>query len=208
MIKSSNYFLLSLILLVIAGCATKPKTTGPLQQAQWETKALIKDLKTNKNQTLTIDIYAVKNDRARIEISALMGFQVASLVMDNKDISYAIYPQKKFYYGVNSEEAFLRIINLPLHPMNLINVAFEEPVRGSGWQCFKDPSGQISHCTNTVRKMRIVWASRVDGAKKVVITAPQFEMQWAYEAPQTEVQFKPELFTLRQPKGFKAIQIN
>ena len=206
--RSSNYFLLILILLVISGCATKPKTTGPLQQAQWETKALIKDLKTNKNQTLNIDIYAVKNDRARIEISALMGFQVASLVMDHKDISYAIYPQKRFYYGANSEAAFSRVINLPLHPMNLINVAFEEPVRGSGWQCTKDQAGQLSSCLNAERKMRIVWSGRADGAKKVVITAPQFEMQWAYEAPQTEVQFKPELFTLRQPKGFKAIQIN
>jgi hypothetical protein len=208
MTRSSNYFLFTLILLAIAGCATKPKIIGPLQQAQWETKALIKDLKTNKSQSLNIDIYAVKNDRARLEISALMGFQVASLVMDNKDISYAIYPQKKFFYGKNSEEAFSRVINLPLHPMNLINVAFEEPVRGSGWQCAKDQSGQLASCTNAERKMRIVWSGRVDGAKKVLITAPQFEMQWAYQAPQTEVQFKPELFTLRQPNGFKAIQIN
>ncbi|MNT61890.1 hypothetical protein D3C72_1995640 [compost metagenome] len=56
--------------------------------------------------------------------------------------------------------------------------------------------------------MVVQWLSRSEGSKKVVITAPQFEMQWHFKAPQTEVQFKNELFTLRQPEGFKPIQLN
>src|SRR5687768_9944614 len=126
-----NYFLMLgffLLTAFLTGCVTKTVKEGAFQKAEWETKALIKNLKENKNQSLNIDIYAVKNERARFEISAILGYQVASLVMSPSDISYAIYPQKTFFYGKNSERAFRRIIDLPLHPMNLANIAFDEPI--------------------------------------------------------------------------------
>ena len=206
--KRINAFLFFVLTITLSGCVTKTVREGAYQKAQWETKALIKDEKHNKTQSLNIDIYAIKNDRARLEISALLGFQVASLVMSPTEITYAIYPQKSFYYGRNSEQAFARMIDLPLHPMNLTNIAFEEPVRGSGWKCELDSAGYLSQCENKSRALQIVWSDRQEGKKKVVITAPQFEMQWQFSAPQTEVQFKSELFTLKQPAGFKAIQIN
>ncbi|MFS4458744.1 hypothetical protein [Bdellovibrio sp. HCB2-146] len=194
--------------LTLVGCASKSVREGAYQKAQWETKAMVKDFRQNKTQSLNIDIYAIKNERARFEITALLGFQVASLVMSPQEISYIIYPQKKFFSGRNSERAVENMIGLPLHPMNLTAIAFDEPVRGRGWACAVDGQGWIASCENKERSMVVHWLNRSEGAKKVVITAPQFEMQWQFEAPQTEVQFKSELFTLKQPEGFKAIQIN
>ncbi|MNL04154.1 hypothetical protein D3C87_1247160 [compost metagenome] len=192
------------------GCATKTVVVreGAFEKAQWETKAMVKDLRQNKNQSLTIDIFAIKNERARFEVTALLGYQVASLVMSAQEISYINYPQKKFFYGKNSERVIQQMIGLPLHPMNLTSIAFDEPVRGRGWQCNVDGQGLIASCENKERAMVVQWLSRSEGSKKVVITAPQFEMQWHFKAPQTEVQFKNELFTLRQPEGFKPIQLN
>ncbi|MFV8256753.1 hypothetical protein ACNQKP_03045 [Bdellovibrio bacteriovorus] len=194
--------------LFLSGCVTKTVKEGAFQKAQWETKALIKNQKENKTQSLNIDIFAIKNERARFEITALLGFQVASVVMSPTEISYAVYPQKTFFYGRNTERAFANVIGMPLHPMNLANIAFDEPVRGPGWKCGLDPAGLIYQCENIAKQTRVEWLDRKEGQKKVVITAPQFEMQWHFEAPKTEVQFKPELFTLRQPQGFKAIQLN
>ncbi|WP_413569230.1 hypothetical protein ACLWBD_01005 [Bdellovibrio sp. HCB117] len=208
MMTTINYFLLIVLTAFVSGCVTKTVKQGAYQKAQWETKALIKDEKQNKTQSLNIDIYAIKNERARLEISAMLGYQVASLVMSPSEISYVIYQQKTFFYGRNSERAFSRMIDLPLHPMNLANIAFDEPVRGPGWQCTLATDGWISQCDNLQRNLRVVWSNRNEGEKKVVITGPQFEMQWQFPAPQTEVQFKNDLFTLRQPSGFKAIQIN
>ena len=169
---------------------------------------MIRDLQKNKTQSVSIDILALKNDRARFEITALLGFKVASLVMSQKEISYALYPQKVFYFGRNSETAFAKVLDLPLHPMNLTNIAFDEPVRGPGWKCQLDMAGMISTCQNAARNIVVEWTDRVDGRKKVLIKSPEFEMQWAFMAPQTEVQFKNETFTLVQPQGFKAVQIN
>ncbi len=203
-----NYFFMFVLTLFLSGCVTKTVKEGAFQKAQWETKALIKNQKENKTQSLSIDIFAIKNERARFEITALLGFQVASVVMSPTEISYTVYPQKTFFYGRNTERAFANVIGMPLHPMNLANIAFDEPVRGPGWKCGLDPAGLIYQCENIAKQTRVEWLDRKEGQKKVVITAPQFEMQWLFEAPKTEVQFKSELFTLRQPQGFKAIQLN
>lgn len=203
-----NLILFLVLTFFLSGCVTKTVREGSYQKAQWETQAVVKDLKNDKTQSLNIDIYAIKNEKARLEITAMLGYQVASLVMSPSEISYSIYPQKAFFYGRNSERAFSRMIDLTLHPMNLVNIAFDEPVRGPGWKCDLDPMGFLSQCENINRAIRVSWMARTEGKKKVVITGPQFEMQWQFSAPQTEVQFKPELFTLKQPSGFKAIQIN
>ncbi|MFM6928250.1 MAG: hypothetical protein ACKOX6_07285 [Bdellovibrio sp.] len=200
--------LLSAVLFVSACATTKTVSEGPQQKAQWETKALIKNLNENKSQSVNIDILAIKHQRVRFDVTAMLGYQVASLVMSPKEISYIIYPEKKFYHGKSSERAMEKVIGLPLHPMNLANIAFDEPVRGTGWGCEMDMAGLLSKCENKIRAITVLWKDRSEGGKKVVITAPQFEMQWLFKPVQTEVQFKPETFTLKQPEGFKAIQIN
>ncbi|UYL10369.1 hypothetical protein B9G69_007220 [Bdellovibrio sp. SKB1291214] len=200
---------LLIAVIFLKACASKQVHEGPLQQAEWDTKAMIRDMKENKTQTVSIDLMAVKNQRVRLDVTAMMGFNVASLVMSPKEIAYAIYPKKEFYYGKNSEKSIERIMGLSLHPMNLANIAFEEPVRGPGWICEQDNLKVLSKCENRQRSIRVEWKDRTpEGQKKVVITAPQLEMQWLFKPPQTEVQFKAETFTLKQPDGFKAIQIN
>lgn len=203
-----NAFLFLFVCVSISACVTKPVKEGSFQKAQWETKALIKDLGENKNQSLNIDILAIKNERARFEITALLGYQIASLTMSSSEISYIIYPQKVFYYGRNSESAVQQMIGLSLHPMNLTNIAFDQPVRGPGWKCVLDRQGLLLECENSQKQMKVVWSDRKEGQKKVSITAPKFEMLWHFSRPQTEVQFQPDLFTLKQPNGFKAIHIN
>lgn len=200
-------FLLLLPVFLLSSCVSKPiAQVDGLYKAQWETKALIKNLSDDKTRSLNIDIYAIRNERARFEISGLLGFQVASLVMSPTEISYILHTQKTFYYGKNSEKAFKHLIDLPLHPMNLAKIAFDEPIQGPGWKCdYADM--KISQCENSQNQIRVLWADRKDGQKKVLISAPHFEMKWQFVSTKTEVQFKPELFTLKQPSGFKAIQI-
>lgn len=206
--KKTIQSLIILGALFLTSCATKTVQQGAFQKAKWETKAQIKNLKDGKTQSVSIDIFAVKNQRARFEISALLGYQVASVVMSPNEITYAIYPRKTFYYGKNSDRAFEQILNLPLYPMNLTHIAFDEPIQGPGWRCLVADTGLLSECENPQRQIVVQWLDRNEGKKKVFIRGPQFEMQWLFPPAQTEVEFKPALFTLKQPAGFKAIQLN
>ena len=92
--------------------------------------------------------------------------------------------------------------------MSLANIAFEQPIRGSGWKCTEKTGGLIEKCENISHGYAVTWKDRSEGQKVVLITAPQFEMVWKFKSLRTEVQFKNEIFTLKQPEGFKAVQIN
>lgn len=208
MMTRFNYFLFLILTGFLTSCVSKPtRIAGPLQ-AQWETKALITNQKDNKRHSLNIDIYAIRDQKTRLEISALLGFQMASLVMSPEEIAFVVYPKKTYYFGKNSESAFSRIIDLPLHPMNLTNIAFDQPIIGPGWKCNLDQNKLVSQCENVERKITVNWQDRDAGKKKVQIVAPQFEMQWLFSAPQTEVVLKNDQFKLKPPSGFKVIQIN
>jgi hypothetical protein len=212
-----NHFLIIFIYAVacfdLIGCATQKiseKDHGgiPSQTGQWETKAYIKNLKENKNHNLDIDIFAIKNNKARFEITALLGIQVASLVVSPQDVSYIIYSEKAFYHGKNSGRFLEKALGLPLNIMSLSNIAFEQPIRGSGWKCTEVSSGLIDKCENLSHGYSVIWKDRSEGQKVVLISAPQFEMVWKFKSLRTEVQFKNETFNLKQPEGFKAVQIN
>ncbi len=209
--QSIQHIPLILVIFMLAGlisCATAPmQKAATFTNAQWETKAVVKNSKAGSTNSLKIDILGVRDVQARFEISALFGMQIASLVMSPKEISYSYYPQKKFYFGKNSEKAFAPLIDLPLHPMNLTYIAFDQPIRGGGWSCRADAAGNIELCSQKDRGIDVKWLNRNEGAKRVLITAPGFEMTWLFEQPKTSVQFKPQVFTLSQPDGFKAIQI-
>lgn len=198
--------------LYLASCATQPKKALPpgatIEKLQWETKAVVRDLKANKSHTLDIDILGDYPKNFRMEVSALMGVQVASLTLHDAEINYALYHQKKFYQGKASESSFLPMMNVPLHPVNFMNIAYDLPLQGSDWSCSNGADHKIAECSQNGRGVKVVWGERTpEGQKKVLISGPSFEMRWLFKPPQTEVQFKDDTFRLEAPAEFKTIQL-
>jgi len=203
------FLLMNLFMVSCATQPTKPQSSGAgLTKAQWETKAVIRDLKADKSHSLNIDILGDYPGKLRLEVSALMGVQVASLALNDDDVRYAIYPQKKFFEGKASETSFLPLMNVPLHPHNFLNVAYDTPMRGTGWACTKGSDNLVAECYQAARGIKVQWLDRTpEGQKRVLITGPTFEMRWLFKPPQTEVQFKDETFHLEQPADFKTVQL-
>ncbi|RYZ85088.1 MAG: hypothetical protein EOP06_16865 [Proteobacteria bacterium] len=199
------------LFLFLASCATQPKpmiSGKEISKAQWETKAVVRDLKANKSHSLSIDVLADYPQNFRMEVSALMGVQVASLVLSDQNIKYVLYHQKRAYEGKATEASFLPLMNVPLHPVNFMNVALDKPMQGSGWSCARGADKMVSECQQEARGIKVQWSDRtVEGQKKVLITGPTFEMRWLFKPPQTDVQFKEQTFRLEAPAEFKSIQL-
>jgi hypothetical protein len=198
--------------LYLVSCATQLKKAPPpgaiFEKLQWETKAVVRDLKANKSHTLDIDILGDYPKNFRMEVSALMGVQVASLTLHDEEINYVLYHQKKFYQGIANESSFLPMMSMPLHPVNFMNIAYDTPLRGSNWSCSNGPDHKIAECNQSGRGVKVAWSERTpEGQKKVLISGPSFEMRWLFKPPQTEVQFKDDTFRLEAPAEFKTIQL-
>lgn len=197
--------------LTIVSCGTKPvppRPGGSFLKAQWETKAVVRDLKANKSHSVDIDVLGDYPGKLRMEVKAFMGTQVASLALNDQNIRYAIYPQKKFFEGRANEGSFLPLMNIPLHPRNFMSIAYDTPLRGTGWLCSKGSDNLVLECNQASKGIKVQWQDRTrEGQKKVLITGPTFEMRWLFKPPQTEVQFKDETFFLAAPPEFKTIQL-
>lgn len=199
-----KYFLL--FSLLMTGCASKAPmpVDGPLRM--WSSQAQMRDIKKNKTQNVSIDVFANNVQQTRIEVSAIMGYRVASVVLSPEKWGAAIYPQKKFYYGQNQTESLASLLQIPLEPSDVLNILWGKKM-GAGWKC-TGKAEEPSQCEKRESDLRVNWVERTAEKQILHIVSPQFEMKWSLKAPQTEVQFKPDLFTLTQPKGFKAIQLN
>lgn len=199
--------------MVFVGCSSSkvnsdlPINTN-LQGSKWETKALVRNLKNKKSNTLDIDVLCTDRDVSRIEVSAFLGMQLASIFISSEKIKLALYSEKKFYYGKYDPKTLENIIGIPLSPFNFLNIANDKPIKDSGWICKQNNNGLPDQCQNSDKSISISWTDRNQGEKKVSILSPNFEMVWFFKSLQTQVQFKYENFNLKQPDGFKAIHIN
>jgi len=203
---------LFLVLGLLISCATQsvkaPAPPGSLQKVQWDTKAVVRDLKANKSHSVDIEVVGDYPSKLRMDVKAFMGTSVASLALNKEDISYAIYPEKRFFQGKANEGSFMPLMKIPLHPRNFLSIAYDLPMSGAGWECKSDAAGLPSECQQATRNLKVQWTDRTaEGQKKVLISGPTFEMRWLFKPPQTDVQFKDETFSLTAPSEFKTIQL-
>ncbi len=106
--------------LLQVSCATKPVSSGistaniDLQSAmQWESKAVITNKKTGKQQNLNLHLIGIRNEYVRVEATATMGYAVASIVSNKNQFKALVHPQNTEVTGTASRAAFERLIEIP-----------------------------------------------------------------------------------------------
>lgn len=196
--------------LIFSSCTSAPKKETPagasVRQARWETKLRVRDLKRDKTNTVSVDVLGRRNGPLRMEASAILGYPVASYVMDQNGFRCAIYPEKKFYEGGLSETALQPLLKVPLSPVVLRQIAFDEVLSGGDWICARGAGGRPDACTSAALQTKVQW-TREGVGRAVRVEAPEYELDWVFGAPQTDVQFKEATFQLEAPKGFKVIRL-
>lgn len=195
--------------LVLASCATAPKSeipAGAVNQARWETKLRVKDLRKDKSHSVSADVIGERGGSMRMEVTAILGYPVASYVMSDGGFRCAVYPEKKFYEGPIGERALQPVLKVPVSPVILRMLAFDEPLGGSQWKCSGGTAAQPEKCESAALGTKISW-QREGAVRKIRIEAPGYEMDWAFGAPRTDVQLQESTFRLEAPKGFKVIRL-
>lgn len=203
--KTISKILFSAMALFLAACAGTPK--APIEAvnvAHWETKMRLKDLEKNKSHSLSVDVLGERGGAMRMDATAILGYPVASYVMTPEEFRCAVYTSKAFYQGPVTETALRPLLKVPMSPVVLRQVAFDEPL--SGWKCTRGADGKVQSCESAVTRVSATW--KREGAHRVVsFKGPGFEMEWAFGAPRTDVQLKDSAFVLEAPRGFRVIRL-
>lgn len=209
--KSSTFILFVFVAGILSGCATQPKKlVGPdlsKTEGQWEAKVTVKDLKNKFDRFANLDVLAVKPDMMRMEITGDFGVNIASLLMRERKISYALHTEKKFFQGSLSDSALRPIFQIPLNPQYLFNVFFDKPVTENGWTCQNGADGLVSKCARAGDSLTIEWAKRNGENKKIFIRQDSYEVMVSINTYKTKVQNPDRVFQLETPRSYRTISL-
>lgn len=197
--------LLLSILALLSACASQPvKFDETKNQGTWQAKVQVKDLNTNKADVLSLEVVAVKDEAMRMEITGTLGARLASLLMKQNEISYAVHTQKKYYRGALSEKSLKPLLRVDLDARWLYSAFFDQPL--AGWECVKDENGLVQKCTQKTG-MEIHWSDRQGENKRVLIKGTDFEVNVLVKDFSTKVQNAEKAFSLEPPSSYKRYKL-
>jgi len=197
------------ILFVLINCATQPlRVEGTKDRGRWDTRAIVRDFKKQKTNSLSIDFISIWPDRMRADVTGPFGIAVATLAINKDLIQLAIHTQKKFFSGKISDQSLVTLLGFPLDPRVLLYVLFDTPIPGRGWSCRNDKQGIVQDCRNKDTDILVQWTERKDELKRILITREGYEIQILVKDFSTKVQENPDYFKINQPDSYVSHQLD
>lgn len=215
-LKKIVYLLLLLInSVIISACTTLLKKDTvqeePYKYYYTESKLIINDLKAKSSQNLNADVFILKGQKLRLELTGPLNYNVGSILIDSSDFKMLIYNKKRYYYGKLSNDVLTPLIPLPINPKILEPVLLGDFQSTKDWKCKEVQGPALSvyrRCANLDLGLSLQWKNTEDQKKKIiVIKSKTYEISWLVHDFSTEVEYRKQVFTLEPPADFKLIQL-
>lgn len=191
------------IFALFQGCTSKPLKQDQAVQ-RFSTQAYYQDKVSGKNQQVTLEVIAKKNQKLRIDAKVILGIHIATAVMTNDKLQVAVHPEKKFYEGAATPRSLQRTLGIPLYPLIFHAMLYRQAFKGSGWSC-DVKNGKTQSCLQKPSGMSITWEDQED-ATMVVATSKNFNLQWKVPPPET-VEEKSNYFEINVPNSYTKLNL-
>ena len=193
-------------ILMLAGCVSAPKKMDNVAEGHWKAKALIKDLEQNRSYIVNLNLNAVREDRARMDVVSTLGTGVASLVVEPKEVRYVLFDSKRFYYGAPQADVMRPILAIPFDPRWLHNILFEYPLTEKAWTCVRE-GAFLKECRDSVTQVKVTWSAREGEKKTILIEHAKASVQINVQSFKPKVEDRKNLFVLEVPNGYQKLRV-
>lgn len=200
-----------LVSFFMAGCAgtqEKPQA-GDIKYV--ESKALIEDKTKNSSNSASIDLFYLQDNVIRMEVTALLGYRLGSLVMNSQKVAYALHPQKAFVEGPFAARTMKPLFRQDLDPRLIWAVVFDRDLKTFGFNCNTVAKTQTCLGTGTTEGVSVtlqqVGESETGPLKKITIENAKLKFVWLYKAIKKHNKSYNETFVLNKPEEYRLITI-
>ncbi len=210
-----NLFLICIGFLMFS-CQIAPTTSVDAKSAIWnlDTKAQITDKTNQTTNNVNIDIFLKKNEMIRMEVTAVLGYEVGSLLMTRSGLQYAVHPQKLFIQGPLAGRTLKPLFKQEIDPVILWSLIHNQSLKLRGFQC-STAATLVEICKNNLATVEIEQRGEIgsdgqstDGQKKVTLENNNIKMVWIFKSIQMAAKASQnETFVLVKPKEYKLITI-
>jgi len=191
------------------GCVSSPNVddVGRADIIHIESKALIEDKAKSESNTVNIDLFYKQNSAFRLEVSAMLGIQLGSLVMIPNQISYLLHQQKVFVVGPVTTKTTRPLFKHEIDPKILWALVFDRDLAAYGFKC--RISDKITECVVNEKSLSttVTKETKDNGLKKMVIENSVFRFVWIYKTMKKHNMSYNETFVLKKPEEYRLITI-
>lgn len=197
---------------LLLGCASTNQKPLASDIKYVESKALIEDKTKNTSNSATIDLFFLQDNVIRMEVTALLGYRLGSLVMNQQKVAYALHPQKAFVEGPFTARTMKPLFRQDLDPRLIWAVVFDRDLKNFGFNCNTvaktetcvGSTGPIQGVSVTVQQMG---ATETGLLKKITIENANLKFVWLYKAIRKHNKSYNETFVLNKPEEYRLITI-
>lgn len=201
-----KYLFMAILFFGVSACRTAPKSFEGVKEGHWKAKALIKDLEQSRSYIVNLNMNAIRDERARMDVTSSLGTGVATLVVEPKEVRYVLFDSKRYYYGTPQADVMRPILAIPFDPRWLHNILFEEPPAEKSWTCTKD-GGFLKDCRDSVTGVKVTWSAREGEKKTVLIEHSKATVQINVNSFRPKVEDRKNLFVLEAPNGYQKLRV-
>jgi hypothetical protein len=197
------FFISSCCLSVLISCSSVPVKINSAVQS-FSTQAYYQDKKTGKNQQLSLEVVAKRNQKLRIDAKVILGLHVATAVITNEKLKVAVHAEKKYFEGPASPRTLQKTLGIPFYPIIFHAMLYRQAFRGSGWSC-NVKNGKVQSCLQKPSGMTITWEDQED-AMMVVANSKTFNLQWKIP-PAENIEEKASYFEVKIPDSYVKLNL-
>ena len=199
--KRLSFSVLGFLLLLQSGCQSFQTKYSEQTQAQWEVRALIKDHLRSKTYVAVIDIYAIKNEKLKMDLISPLGDHIGSFYLSGEKIQLLDVPNRAYYYGKASIHSLKPLVNLPIHPHDFYDILFDTKPTSKNWSC-KQEDGLLVECNNSLSQIKVEWENRAGSKRTINIAHKSASIQMNFN--KFDKKIKEGAFHFKKPKSFKS----
>lgn len=187
------YFQILFIVGLISSCATQP--TSPTGSYKLTSKAKVTDKTSAESHNIDLIIVVDPQRAVRMDVSALMGYRLAEIVLTPKLIQYIQHEDKIFVQGEFKPKTLKRLFNQEIDPKLLWAMAHEQNL----------PDG-LYYGANVKTEFLESDSGRYR-SKRVTIENNYLKMIWLFKSKEGVALSYNETFVLAKPDEYKLITI-
>lgn len=209
LIKQVFIFLaLSFAFTLFVGCATQEKTLNNDDIRYASTKALIEDKKKSSSNSVAMDVFYTTNGLIRIEVEALLGYRLGSLLMNKNQIQYILYPQKTFVQGPFASQTLRPLFKNEIDPRWIAAAILDTDLTTLGFSC-SQKKPEVKVCQSDLAEVTVEQKTEIKKVplKKITIENDQMKFIWVFKSIQKHKKSYNETFVLSKPEEYRLITI-
>lgn len=134
-----------------------------------------------------------------MEVTSTIGQHLASFAMNEKNLSWTISKEKKWFKGMVNAENVRPVLGYAIDPRVIHNILFDEPIHQKDWSCTTDESGAVADCIG-LGNMKVSWTDREGKRRSVLIQHPNYEIQLQFHDFEKPENVDHALFEIVKPK--------